>query len=113
MDTKNKNKKLTDNEIKRTLIECNVSNTLINLGYSIYYYQSDGKSEINFIIQNRMGEIIPIEILNMNLTKAKALSMFTSKYKVASPIRLTEDNFTKKKNIRYIPVYASFCLKEL
>lgn len=109
----NRRKFLTDNEIKRTLIECNVSNTLINLGYSIYYYQSDGKSEINFIIQNRMGEIIPIEILNMNLTKAKALSMFTSKYKVASPIRLTEDNFTKKKNIRYIPVYASFCLKEL
>ena len=60
-----------------------------------------------------MGEIIPIEILNMNLTKAKALSLFTSKFSVANPIRLTEDNFAKKKNIRYIPVYASFCLKEL
>ncbi len=109
----NKMKFLTDNDIRRTLIENNVSNTLINMGYSLYYYQSDGKSEINFIIQNRMGEIIPIEILNMNLTKAKALSLFTSKFSVANPIRLTEDNFAKKKNIRYIPVYASFCLKEL
>ena len=49
----------------------------------------------------------------MNLTKAKALSMFTAKYKVGNPIRLTEDNFSKKKNVKYIPVYASFCLRDL
>jgi len=109
----NKMKFLADNDLKRTLIENNTANTLINLGYSLYYYQSEGKSEISFIIQNRMGEIIPIEIVNMNLTKAKALSMFMMKYKVADPIRLTEDNFSKKKNIRYIPVYATFCLKDL
>lgn len=109
----NKMKFMTNDEIKRTLIENNVANTLVNLGYSLYYYQSDGKSEISFIIQNRLGEIIPIEILNMNLTKAKALSMFTAKYKVGNPIRLTEDNFSKKKNVKYIPVYASFCLRDL
>jgi len=60
-----------------------------------------------------MGTIIPIEVVNMSLTKAKALSMFMSKFKVGNPIRLTEDNFSKKKNIRYIPVYATFCLKDL
>ena len=104
---------MTDNDLKRTLIENNVANTLINLGYSLYYYQSEGKTEINFVIQNRLGEIIPIEILNMNLTKAKALSMFTSKFKVSTPIRLTEDNFMIKKNVKYIPIYAAFCLKDL
>lgn len=109
----NKIKFLTDNDLRRTLIENNVANTLVNLGYSLYYYQSEGKTEISFVIQNRMGEIIPIEIVNMNLTKAKALSMFMSKFKVGNPIRLTEDNFSKKKNVRYIPIYAAFCLKEL
>ena len=109
----NKMKFLTNNDLRRTLVENNVANTLVNLGYSLYYYQSDGKSEISFIIQNRLGNIIPIEILNMNLTKAKALSMFTSKFKVSSPIRLTEDNFSKKKNIKYVPIYATFCLKEI
>lgn len=108
-----KMKFMTDNDLRRTLIETNVANTLIRLGYSLYYYQSEGKTEINFVIQNRMGNIIPIEILNMNLTKAKALSMFMSKFKVSDPIRLTEDNFSKKKNVKYIPVYASFCLKDL
>ena len=109
----NKNKFLSNNDYRRILIECNVANSLIEYGYSIYYYQSDGKTEINFIIQNKMGEIIPIEIQNMNLIKAKALSMFTSKFDVSSPIKITEENFMKKKNIRYIPVYAIFCLKDL
>ena len=109
----NKIKFMGSDDIKRTLIENNVANTLINMGYSLYYYQSEGKTEINFIIQNRLGEIIPIEIVNMKLTKAKALSVFTSKFKVGPPIRLTEDNFSKKKNVRYVPVYASFCLKDL
>ncbi len=108
-----KMKLMSDNDLRRTLIENNVANTLINLGYSLYYYQSEGKTEISFVVQNRMGEIIPIEILNMNLTKAKALSMFMAKFKVSNPIRLTEDNFSKKKNVRYIPIYATFCLKDL
>lgn len=109
----NKNKFLTDLDIRRTLVECNVCNTLIEYGYALYYYQSEGKSEINFVIQNRVGDIIPIEIVNMKLIKAKALSLFTTKYKVASPIRLTEENFSKKRNVRYIPIYATFCLKDL
>jgi len=108
-----KNKFLTDLDIRRILIECNVSNTLIEYGYSLYYYQSEGKSEINFVIQNRLGNIIPIEIVNMKLIKAKALSMFTTKFKVSNSIRLTEENFGVKKNVRYIPIYASFCLKDL
>lgn len=109
----NQGKFLNDNDIRRTLIETDVANTMINMGYSLYYYQSEGKTEINFVIQNRMGEIIPIEIANKNLSKAKALSMFITKYKIDNSIRLTEDNFSKKKNVRYIPVYATFCLKDL
>lgn len=109
----NKMKFITDNDIRKTLIENNVANILVNLGYNLYYYQSEGKTEISFVIQNRLGNIIPIEIVNMNLTKAKALSMFMTKFKVDNPIRLTEDNFSKKKNIKYIPLYATFCLKDL
>ena len=108
-----KNKFLTDVDTRRILIECNVANTLVEYGYSLYYYQSEGKSEINFVIQNKMGAIIPIEIVNMKLIKAKALAMFTSKFKVSTPIRITEDNFSKKKNVKYVPIYAIFCLKDL
>lgn len=104
---------MTDDNLRRTLIENNVANTLAMLGYSLYYYQSEGKSEIDFVIQNRLGEIIPIEISNMNLTKAKALTTFLTKFKINKAIRLTDDNFGVKKNIKYIPFYAIFCLKDI
>ena len=109
----NKTKFTTDDDIRRNLYENEVANALIRLGYSLYYYQSDGKAEINFVIQTRNGKIIPIEIVNMKLTKAKAMSMFLNKFELTDCIRLTEDNFSKKKGTRMIPVYATCYLKDL
>lgn len=109
----NKNKFMCDDEIRRSLIENNVANTLVNNGYNLYYHQSDGKAEISFVIQNRIGKVIPIDLVNMKLTKAKALSLFLSKYGLIDGIRITEDNFSFKKGIKYIPVYATFCLKDI
>ncbi len=109
----NKSKFLMDNDLRRSLIECDVANSLIKLGYTLYYYQSDGKAEINFVIQNRQGKIIPIEVVNMRLSKAKAMSLFLNKFNISDSIRLTEDNFSKKKGVRMIPVYAISLLKDL
>ena len=109
----NKAKLLIDDDIRRSLIENDVANTLVKLGYSLYYYQSDGKAEIQFVIQDRTGKIIPIEIVNMKLTKAKAMSMFLRKFELNDSIRITEDNFSKKKNTRLIPIYAVNCIKNI
>lgn len=109
----NKSKLLMNNDIKRSLVENDVANNLLALNYNLYYYQSDGKAEINFVIQNRLGKIIPIEVVNMKLIKAKAMSLFMAKYSLNDSIRLTEDNFSNKKGTRYIPVYASCWLKDL
>lgn len=109
----NKAKLLTDTDIRRALIENDVANSLTKHGFSLYYYQSDGKAEINFVIQNRAGKIIPIEVVNMKLTKAKAMSFFLSKYGFKDCIRLTEGNFSFKKGVKCIPVYAIACLNDL
>lgn len=110
----NKSKLTMDNDIRRSLVENDAANTLVKLGYSLYYYQSDGKAEIQFVVQDRRnGKIIPIEVVDMKLTKAKAMSMFLKKYELSDSIRLTEDNFSKKKNVRFIPIYALICLKDL
>lgn len=109
----NKSKLLTNDDIRRSLVENDVANTLINYGYNLYYYQSDGKSEVNFIVQNRIGKIIPIEVIDMKLVKAKALTVFLTKYGLNDAIRVTEDNFAKKKGIKCVPLYATFCLKDL
>ena len=109
----NKIKLMTDSDIRRCIIENNVANTLTNYGNSLYYYQSDGKANISFVIQNRIGKVIPIEVIDMKLTKAKSLSLFLNKYNLLDGIRITEENFNQRRGIKYIPTYAIFCLKDL
>ena len=109
----NKHRFLIDYDLRRSLIENEVANSLIRLGFNLYYYQSDGKAEISFVIQDRNGKIMPIEVVNMKLTKAKAMSMFLTKFGLSECIRLTEDNFSKKKGVKLIPIYATCCLKNL
>lgn len=106
-------KKLLSNEqIKETLYENNIAKTLVEAGYALYYYQSEGKAEVNFVIQNRMGTIIPLEIATRTNSKAKSLSVFMKKFTVTQAYRITENNFSTKKDIRYIPIYAVFCLND-
>ena len=112
-------KKLNINEnvfndlIKSVLYENSVAISLISAGYNLYYYQSDGKAFIDFVIQTRGGNIVPIELVPFNKTKSKALSVYINKYKPNEAIRVTQDNFCIKKGVRYIPMYATFCLSEL
>lgn len=103
----------SDELVKSVLYENSVAISLVSSGYSLFYYQSDGKAFIDFVIQTRTGNIVPIEIVPFNKTKSKALSVYISKFKPNEAIRITQDNFCIKKGIRYIPMYASFCLSDL
>ena len=100
----------TDENIKEALYENHLAKSLVENGYSLYYYQSDGKAEVNFVVQNRMGQIIPIEITVKTNSKAKSLAVFMKKYTTPQAFRITENNFATKKGIRYIPIYAAFCI---
>ncbi len=104
---------ISNEDIKETLYENHIAKTLAENGFSLYYYQSDGKAEVNFVVQNRMGQIIPIELTTKTNSKAKSLSVFMKKYTVPEGYRITENNFQTKKDIRYIPIYATFCLDNL
>lgn len=104
---------LTDSNVKNIIYENSIAIALINLGYSLYYYQSEGKAEISFIVQTRAGKIIPIELVDKNMAKSKSLALFMNKFKINDAIRITSDNFTIKKGVRHIPVYALFCLGDL
>lgn len=109
----NSKKLLNDENTKEILYENHIAKSLIESGYSLYYYQSSGKAEVDFVIQNRMGKIIPIELATKTMSKAKSLSVFMKKYTTLQAYRITENNFSTKKDIRYIPVYAAFCLENI
>lgn len=108
----NQNKFLNNYDMKNIVYENCIAINLLNAGYGLYYYQSDGKAEISFVIQTRAGRIIPIELVNKNVSKSKALTLFMNKFNIKDAIRITEDNFSVKKGVRYVPIYALFCLSD-
>lgn len=109
----NKIKFLSNEKIKNIIIENAIAIVLVNLGFNLYYYQSDGKAEVNFVVQTRYGKVLPIEVVNRNMSKSKSLTLFMNKFKVDEAIRVTYDNFSYKKNVKYIPIYSLFCLDEI
>ena len=102
-----------DENIREVLYENHIAKTLVEGGYTLYYYQSEGKAEVNFVIQNRMGQIFPIELTIKAASKAKSLSVLMKKFTVIQGYRITENNFSIKKDVRYIPIYATFCLNDI
>lgn len=109
----NKIKYLSDDRLRYILYENSIANSIVGCGYSLYYYQSEGKAEVPFIVQTRTGKTLPIELVNKNVSKSKALTLVMNKFNLTEAIRFTEENFHTKKGIKYIPFYASFCLKDL
>ena len=108
----NKKEFQSNENIKETLYENHIAKTLVENGFSLYYYQSAGKAEVNFVIQNRNGQIIPLELTTKENSKAKSLSVFMKRFTVPQAFRITENNFATKKDVRYIPIYAIFCLDD-
>lgn len=91
------------------LTEQYVAGELKKKGYELYYWESDGKAELDFIIQKDM-DIIPIEVKNNIHVKARSLDLYMKKYNPKYAIRISERNFGFENNIKSVPLYAVFCI---
>lgn len=109
----NKNKYYLNPQFEDILIENQVASTLINMGFSLYHYQSSGKAELDFVIQNRSGDVVPIEIVSSRSSKSKSLSIYRSKFNPILSIRIGNFENDFKSGIKYVPYYAMFCMEEL
>jgi len=98
------------NDLKGVLAENYVAAALSANEYIPNYWESQGKAEVDFIIQNRNGEIIPIEVKSSENVRSKSLQQFVSKYKPLYSIRISSKNFGFENNIKSIPLYSCFCI---
>jgi len=96
---------------KGALAENYIMQTLVVKGFSPYYWSSPGKAELDFVFQNKQGEIIPLEAKSAENVKAKSLRNFISLYKPPYAIRVSAKNFGYENGIKSIPLYALFCLQ--
>ena len=101
------------NEFKGALTENFVCSSLVQCGLIPYYWESNGRAEVDFVIQDRNGNIIPIEVKSSIHTRSKSLNVFKNLYKVPFSIRISTKNFGFENDIKCIPLYSVFCLDNL
>lgn len=101
------------NDFKGALAENYVCNSLVQCGLKPYYWESNGKAEVDFVVQDKKGNIIPIEVKSSIHTRSKSLNVFKNLYKIPYSIRISTKNFGFENNIKCIPLYSVFCLDNL
>lgn len=101
--------RIIDN-IKGALTENFVMNSLISNQFQPYYWESQGKAEVDFVVQMNDGKVIPIEVKSSENVRSKSLKQFINKYKPAYSVRVSTKNFGFENGIKSIPLYAFHCL---
>ena len=76
------------------------------------YWISNGKAEVDFIIQNGL-EIIPIEVKSANNIAGKSLHIYNEKYAPNLRIRYSFNNLKKDGNLLNIPVFLADWTKRI
>jgi len=98
------------NNIKGSLAENYVMNALTFSGYEPFYWESDGKAEVDFVFQDKAGNVNPVEVKSSENVKAKSLKVFCERYHPAAVYRVSTKNFGFENGIKSIPLYAVFCI---
>jgi predicted AAA+ superfamily ATPase len=98
-----------DNTFLGAMTENYVAQVFVTKGYDLMYWQSDGKAEIDFVLQID-GEVIPVEVKKGERNRSKSLGIFVEKYKSPYSIRISKKNFGFENGIKSVPLYAVFCI---
>jgi predicted AAA+ superfamily ATPase len=98
-----------DNNFLGAITENYVAQALTAKRYGLYYWTSEGKAEMDFILQ-KGDDIIAVEVKTGIRLKSKSLAIFTEKYKPAYSIRISLKNFGFENGIMSVPLYAVFCI---
>lgn len=99
-----------DSSFKGAMAENYVAQSLVSGGHAIYYWESNSQAEVDFILQDKHGSVIPVEVKYDTNVRAKSLGVFMNRYKSPYAIRVSAKNFGLANGIKSVPLYAAFCI---
>jgi predicted AAA+ superfamily ATPase len=99
----------TDGGFRGALSENSVAVALTASGYIPYYWESQGRAEVDFIIQ-KGGDVIPVEVKSGDHVRSRSLAEYVRRYSPPFSYRVSNKNFGYENNIKSIPFYALFCV---
>jgi len=85
---------------------------LVNQGYLLFYWESKGSAEVDFIISIQ-GIPIPVDVKSGKNNRSRSLNEFVKKYKPPFSVRISEKNFGFENNIKLVPLYAVYCMNKM
>lgn len=91
------------------IAENSVAVALSALDYEIFYWESQGRAEVDFVTQIG-GDVIPIEVKSGDNVRSKSLAEYIKRYSPPFSYRVSFKNFGNENNIRSIPFYSLFCI---
>jgi len=101
---------LTATLFKGSLAENYVAQQLVSSGFQPNYWGAPQYAEVDFIITDKDGLVVPIEVKSGVNVRSKSLSIFKEKYETDYAIRFSTKDFGYANNIKSLPLYAAFCL---
>lgn len=108
-----KNQEIGNELMIGMLTENYVASCLKYNDLNLNYWQNDYQSEIDFVLQTKKGNIIPVEVKTSNHVKSRSLTNYINEYNPKYAIRISSKNFEFKNNIKSVPLYAVFCINNL
>lgn len=97
-------------EFRGGLVENYVYSQLINNGLDLYYWTNDNTAEVDFITKIN-SHIVPIEVKSGVHNQSKSLKQYMLANKTDFAIRISAKNFGFDNNIKSVPLYAVFCIR--
>ncbi|MDR2090210.1 MAG: AAA family ATPase [Clostridiales bacterium] len=97
-------------EARGALTENYAAEALSANGHTLYYWESGGVAEVDFVLEID-GRAVPVETKSAYNTKSKSLTQFVKKYEPKYSIRISGKNFGFENGIKSVPLYAVFCIK--
>jgi len=99
----------TDNTYLGAMTENYVAQCFKGKKYRLAYWQSEGKAEVDFVLQID-GKVVPVEVKKGMRNRSKSLGVFMEKYQSEYAIRISKKNFGFENKIKSVPLYAAFCI---
>ncbi len=107
-----KNSNVINESMLGMLTENYVASCLKYNGLNLHYWKNDYESEVDFIIQTKRGDIIPLEVKSGNNVKSRSLTNYINEFNPRFSIRISIKNFGFVNNIKSVPLYAVFCITD-
>lgn len=91
------------------LLENIIAQHLYSQSCEFYYWEAKSQAKLSFVLKNE-DFYIPIEVKTDLTTRSRCLSRFKEDYGISYGIKISPGPFEYKNNIKYVPIYAIFCI---